>query len=935
MDVSTKRRDTCAPHFITSALALALSFTTTNIYAFKQGIHEDITEQELQIVDFDEDSADEVGDSAYWTDAFEASNEAAHVDNNRLDLGSQRLINKKKAVIEALKSCNRRDALDTLGEALHTVQDVFAHSNAVDNGIPVSLLSLQRGSAWCDPSANFAPDGLVSGYFSMSGYLTGDQCRDVHPGQCCHRDLNKDDVNVPNGAHFARANTAARSATREYVQMVIDDLRSGVNSDQAVRLEKMLKKRQRTLSFVIDDTGSMVDDIAGVRYAALGILDTVAMKGEAPTLSLVTFKDAVSDHGDFCDIETFRSEINSLSASGGGDCPEASNSALLTALGKFPLISTDLHLRGGRILLATDASAGDYTLGPIVAAKAAIRGVSIDAILTGDCYAEESAATLGLLSAKPFLSSDNRDSAATKPTMTTFAAIPSAAGDPLYSYSARTQLKALTTQTGGVLFNVSRVEVDDVVPTLLELGAPDTALIRSWRISSALGAIGDVDIPVDNTFGTQVSFMVTASTASALPAFTLIDPAGNVVDATTPGVNRLLLSSVDKYTVINPAIGTWRVHFDTAGDFIVRAFGQSSLVTADMRLLDPFAPPLTPDIDMMPLEGQPVVGRELVIDLAMTSSSASIDSTVLRRDDGTPLLTLTPVEMRTGHYRISFVPPVESFLVEVTGHSTEGVAYVRQTPVPIQPQNVAMHVDPKIATAMVGTAAEINVTVTNASAVDAVYTLTAASDVSWSVEIPATVAVAADSSNSVTLHVEVPDDASEGTGTDVVLIAQDSANALVRNSASVTVHAIVNQPPVCTAAEASQPILWPPRHKERRSANDKHHHHPDNMVTESIVGVTDPDNDDIGITITAITQDEPVKRHRGDHTAPDATGVGTAEATIRNERDARGDGRIYSIHFEADDGRGASCSGVVNVSVPHDRHHPALDSGQLYNSTAK
>lgn len=112
-------------------------------------------------------------------------------------------------------------------------------------------------------------------------------------------------------------------------------------------------------------------------------------------------------------------------------------------------------------------------------------------------------------------------------------------------------------------------------------------------------------------------------------------------------------------------------------------------------------------------------------------------------------------------------------------------------------------------------------------------------------------------------------------------------------------------------------MLWPPKHK---------------MVTESILNVSDDDGDEIAITITSITQDEPVARRRGRHTAPDGTGVGTSEAAVRSERSAHGDGRVYAIHFDADDGNGGSCSGTVNVSVPHD-HHPAVDSGQDYDST--
>ena len=106
--------------------------------AFKMGIHDDITRTELTALNFDEDSADEVADSNYWTDLFEATSDAAHADNNQLGAASGRMTLKMETIGTSLVACKRRKALDTLGEALHTAQDIFAHSNSVDNGFPIA-----------------------------------------------------------------------------------------------------------------------------------------------------------------------------------------------------------------------------------------------------------------------------------------------------------------------------------------------------------------------------------------------------------------------------------------------------------------------------------------------------------------------------------------------------------------------------------------------------------------------------------------------------------------------------------------------------------------------------------------------------------------------------------------------------------------------------
>ena len=45
---------------------------------------------------------------------------------------------------------------------------------------------------------------------------------------------------------------------------------------------------------------------------------------------------------------------------------------------------------------------------------------------------------------------------------------------------------------------------------------------------------------------------------------------------------------------------------------------------------------------------------------------------------------------------------------------------------------------------------------------------------------------------------------------------------------------------------------------------------------------------------------------------------------LRAERSGRGDGRVYTIAYTAKDPSGASCSGTVTVTVPHDKRGPAI-----------
>lgn len=138
-----------------------------------------------------------------------------------------------------------------------------------------------------------------------------------------------------------------------------------------------------------------------------------------------------------------------------------------------------------------------------------------------------------------------------------------------------------------------------------------------------------------------------------------------------------------------------------------------------------------------------------------------------------------------------------------------------------------------------------------------------------------------------------------------------------------------NSPPDCSGATPSIDELWSPNHK---------------MNEVEIDGVTDPDEDHINITITKITQDEPVNDIGDGNTFPDGDGLGTSIALLRAERAGMPqltdqkpwpkNGRVYNIFFTADDGLGGTCEGSVEVCVPHDQgnSYQCIDDGQYYNS---
>jgi hypothetical protein len=125
---------------------------------------------------------------------------------------------------------------------------------------------------------------------------------------------------------------------------------------------------------------------------------------------------------------------------------------------------------------------------------------------------------------------------------------------------------------------------------------------------------------------------------------------------------------------------------------------------------------------------------------------------------------------------------------------------------------------------------------------------------------------------------------------------------LCSDMATVSIDVVaVNDPPDCSAAGPSVDTLWAPNHQ---------------MVDVQILGVTDPEDDPISITIDDITVDD--AEGGSGNTPDDVGGIGTDTAQVRAERSGRGGGRTYHIAYTASDGD-LTCDGTADVNVPHDQ----------------
>jgi hypothetical protein len=128
----------------------------------------------------------------------------------------------------------------------------------------------------------------------------------------------------------------------------------------------------------------------------------------------------------------------------------------------------------------------------------------------------------------------------------------------------------------------------------------------------------------------------------------------------------------------------------------------------------------------------------------------------------------------------------------------------------------------------------------------------------------------------------------------------------------------VNDAPLCRAPTIDTSSIWPPNHK---------------MVPITVnMATTDVDGDLVTVSVSSIFQDEPTNGLGDGDTSPDAT---LAPAQVRAERSGTGDGRVYIVTVTADDGNDGTCSGTVQVNVPHSmkKSLTVVNSGTIYDST--
>ena len=322
----------------------------------------------------------------------ELTSPSSHFDNEAFTDGSiliaNRLADTQAKLISDLPSVT--DARLSFGQAMHTLQDFYAHSNWVELGRQTPNQAIGTGAtlgiytsrnlATCSScteqscAENNILSEIISGQYLTSGYFDIYSGTSSKPkGKCSHGGqldatietdaagfgINKDNENSDHGSFHIMAAKIALTATIEQLKL----LWSNVGNDAFGRF---LSFHSSSLIIAIDTTGSMIPVIELVKQVAIGIIeftrgDNALFRPSNYILS--PFNDP--DWGPLTittDAQFLIENIKNITADGGGDEPELYYHGLHDALQVCEPNSV--------IYTFTDAPAKDAYLRPQVLARA-------------------------------------------------------------------------------------------------------------------------------------------------------------------------------------------------------------------------------------------------------------------------------------------------------------------------------------------------------------------------------------------------------------------------------------------------------------------------------------------------------------------------------------------------------------------------------------
>lgn len=773
--------------------------------------------------------------------AFDTTN--AHCDAEDLEGCSGRVKNLKESAITFLENKEYPKARLEIGRALHTVQDVYAHSNwadLIDMGSNIEPIYLEDGltsaqgykddgmrledsidNKTCDnwthvalniwdynPFISLGSRGrsqLTSGWYEAPIFKVSTRppiTFKCDHGLTAYTGLAKD---APGHDHFETARNGAVLATQHFINSLLQDPRL---SDEIVRKFMGIAGGDVNIGFLVDTTGSMGGTIVGVKSAISKVVDDIkAGKKTVSKFTVMSYGDPgigevnIADNADA--MSAYTNAIQLGVPDGGGDCPERTTKALQETLKVTP--------NNTSLFVYTDASTHEAELATEIINTAKAKNIGVNFFVSGNCggegnsavYEQIAKATGGVVSAYEH-SATGAES--------TFAQI-----NPVFKGNLQSgfTIKGVLAASAGSRVAARAASSAIVTPTLVNMGTyvasdgnasnvilPETADQKAARLAAVTGATGvaarssgvaaeaaSTTVKVDQAIkvDSSATSMVVVIDMSPLGVVKLFRPDGVEVLKTDSGVS-ISESSVNKtFSIDAPVVGEWKVSVEGLEG---TEYEISTKMNSDVSLIS-FAftevKGRSGHEGMFEISGQPLATEDQAFVLDMGGSVETAELVIVSldgKDLGTATLTNEGGALGATKFSGVIKLPTQDFRVYVRGKDKNGKDYQRLYPQVYHGQFVRVDAQTGEYDVTAGRKVKASFKVQNKGLGDN-FTFTATNSLNYPMTLSSTEeTLDTDGSVIVAVDIDVPAEAAANTTFDVTLTAQSKTNADSVNTAT-------------------------------------------------------------------------------------------------------------------------------------------------------
>ncbi|XP_013386188.1 von Willebrand factor A domain-containing protein 7-like isoform X3 [Lingula anatina] len=638
---------------------------------------------------------------------------AIHMRNERIKEGHKWIVKLRKRLLETLAEDkpNYDAARDWLGEIFHTLQDFYSNTNWIELNseeefysnlgledrvlMPIAhsqtpvCTDCNDADGTCEDNLIDMGDVLTSGYYSMEDPAV----KPEEDGKCSHGGasdltrimwpkggINKETKDPKKSPHHYYHDKAATAANK-HVEFFLDDPVTGLRTligDQKFK-ELFQIGSMVSMVFVIDDTGSMADEIDAVKDECIRVVETTSGTVRAPfNYILSTFNDPDGNpsipKGELTitqDSEAMIDALQNLYAQDGGDCPELAMYGLAEAI--------KVSQPGSTIYFYTDAPAKDADREGEIEQRALDKNIKIETVLTRGCIARR----------RRSLQENSKRSRQKRALF---------APPSLYT--------KLAEATGGTVYLTDDTHISSVVSIIQE--ATKTATVSVTRFISD-------DSSRNFTVDSQLSELsVKILGSSYTPSISVFLPDGTSHPMSGSDFNVTSLGPYAKvFTFKNPLPGIWSYQrLSSVESWQVDITGQSML-----DFLYDFLEKDEVTDTLYAATGRPIAGVNTSILIRVTDvyDNNSLTTVKLQDENGNTASEIWPLrggEQLRNYYFATEVLPSESFRLAIEGYDSRGYRFTRLSTAMVKTVGLKLQVHP-IPALYTGETVYVNYTVTN------------------------------------------------------------------------------------------------------------------------------------------------------------------------------------------------------------------------------